>query len=52
MINGYLVMINEKAPPLKKMSFMSILTISQGHRDCLLTQKEDGLGHNIHIIDS
>ena len=33
------------------MSFMSIPIISRGYRDGSLLQKDDGLGHNIHIVE-
>ena len=36
----------------KKMSFMSIPTILREYNDNLLAQKDHGLGHNIHIMDS
>ena len=34
------------------MSFISIPTILREHNDGLLTQKDDGLGHNIRTINS
>ena len=45
------VMIIEKTLPLKKMSLMSIPTTLQEYNDDLLAQKDDGLGHNIYIIE-
>ena len=35
-----------------KMNFMSIPIILQGYNDGLIAQKDDGLRHNIRIIDS
>ena len=46
-----IVMIIEKALPLRKMSLMSIPTALQEYNDDLLAQKDDGLGHNIYIIE-
>ena len=46
-----IVMIIEKALPLRKMSLMSIPTALQEYNDNLLAQKDDGLGHNIYIIE-
>ena len=46
-----IVMIIEKTLPLKKMSLMSIPTTLQEYNDDLLAQKDDGLGHNIYIIE-
>ena len=46
-----IVMIIEKIPPLRKISFMSILTTFQEYNDGSLAQKYDGLRHNIPIID-
>ena len=47
-------MIIEKntTPPPKKMGFMSIPILFQEYINGLLAQKDDGLGRNIHIIDS
>ena len=47
-----LLWLLRKTPPPMKMSFMSIPTILWEYNDDLLTQKDDGLGHNIRIIDS
>ena len=44
-------MIIEKTLPLRKMSLMSIPTTFQEYNDDLLAQKDDGLGHNIYIIE-
>ena len=49
--DNIVMMLLRKTPPLKKMSFMSIPTILRRYRDDLLTQKDYGLGLNIHIID-
>ena len=46
-----IVMIIEKTLPLRKMSLMSIPTALQEYNDDLLAQKDDGLGHNIYIIE-
>ena len=46
-----IVMIIEKTLPLRKMSLMSIPTTFQEYNDDLLAQKDDGLGHNIYIIE-
>ena len=46
-----IVMIIEKTLPLRKMSLMSIPTTLQEYNDDLLAQKDDGLGHNIYIIE-
>ena len=46
-----IVMIIEKTLPLRKMSLMSIPTALQEYNDNLLAQKDDGLGHNIYIIE-
>ena len=46
-----IVMIIEKIPPPRKMSFMSIPTTLRGHNDGSLTQKDDDLKHNTHFID-
>ena len=46
-----IVMIIDKIPPPRKMSFMSIPTTLRGYKDGLLTQKDDGLKHNTLIID-
>ena len=45
-----IVMIIEKIPPLRKISFMSILTTFQEYNDGSLAQIYDGLRHNIPII--
>ena len=46
-----IVMIIEKTLPLRKMSLMSIPTTLQEYNDDLLAQKDDGLRHNIYIIE-
>ena len=46
-----IVMIIEKTLPLRKMSLMSIPTALQEYNDDLLAQKDDGLGHNIYLIE-
>ena len=46
-----IVMIIEKTLPLRNMSLMSIPTALQEYNDDLLAQKDDGLGHNIYIIE-
>ena len=49
---GNILGLLRKTPPLKKISFMSIPIILRGYNDGLLAQKDDGLRHNVHIIDS
>ena len=46
-----IVMIIEKTLPVRKMSLMSIPTTLQEYNDDLLAQKDDGLRHNIYIIE-
>ena len=47
-----LLWLLRKTPLPKKMSFMSIPAILQEYNDGLLAQKDDGLGHNIRIVES
>ena len=47
-----LLWLFRKTQSLKKMSFKSIPTILREYNDGLLAQKDNGLGHNIGIIDS